>query len=319
MSTVTIEAPAKLNVHLEVGGRRPDGFHDIESLFVALAWGDTLRLETVPAKTGAPPDFRPEIAMNLAIPPEQNIITRAISLFKDRTGFNHGVKVAVEKRIPLGGGLGGGSSDAAAALLALNHLAAADGVSGAELAEMGAALGSDVPFFLYGAPAAWVTGRGERIQPLELPDSVRGLPVVLVNPGFASDTAEAYRLLDFVREETRTEDTEVHGAHGENTRDFRTTTPCPSCPPCLREMSFFNDFLPVLAASEKGTVYERIITELNELGAAFAGLSGSGSTCFGVFLERNRAESAQKVLLKRWPFVILTFFSCVSGNTVLQL
>jgi len=323
MSAITIEAPAKLNLHLKIGGRRPDGFHDIESLFVALAFGDTLYFET------APPETELEIRMNwqtakpAAIPPEKNIISRAVSLFRGRTGFNRGVKVTVEKRIPPGGGLGGGSSDAAAALLALNRLAADGGLlNAAELAEMGASLGSDVPFFLHRAfaptPAAWVTGRGERIQPLELPESVQNLAFVLVNPGFSSDTAEAYRLLDEFRakispEESHAEAQRRRGEKG-NVRFpgilNHLKTPCSPCPPCLREMPSFpfsNDFLPVLAGGDKGTAYQRIIDELRGLGAGFAGLSGSGSTCFGVFSEGDQAESARKALFKRWPFVIISF------------
>jgi 4-diphosphocytidyl-2-C-methyl-D-erythritol kinase len=320
MSAITIEAPAKLNFHLKVGGRRPDGFHDIESLFVALAFGDTLRFETTP------PGTTPEISMNwptakpAVIPPEKNIISRAISLFRDRTGFDPGLKVTVEKRIPLGGGLGGGSSNAAATLLALNCLAA-DGaapVNDAVLAEMGASLGSDVPFFLCGGPAAWVTGRGERIEPLELPESVQNLALVLVNPGFPSDTAEAYRLLDEMRlspERPLTEDTEVHGGHGGKNLGFfdilnHLITPCSPCTPCLRERSSFpfcNDFLPVLLNSDKGAIYQRIIDELRELGAEFAGLSGSGSTCFGVFSGQDQAESARKALSERWPLVFISF------------
>jgi 4-diphosphocytidyl-2-C-methyl-D-erythritol kinase len=291
MSAITIEAPAKLNLHLKVGGRRPDGFHDIESLFLALALGDTLRFET------APPGTPPEIGMNwrtaetAAIPPEKNIISRAISLFRERSGFDQGLKVTVEKRIPPGGGLGGGSSDAAATLLALNRLAS-DGaapINDAALAEMGASLGSDVPFFLHKTPAAWVTGRGEQIQPLELPESIQNLAFVLVNPGFPSDTAAAYRLFDEFRAPLN-----------------HLKTPCPPWL-SLQNWPFFNDFLTVLADSDKGAVYQRIIGELRGLGAEFAGLSGSGSTCFGVFAGRGQAESARKDLLKRWPFVIFTF------------
>jgi 4-diphosphocytidyl-2-C-methyl-D-erythritol kinase len=299
MSAITIEAPAKLNLHLKVGGRRPDGFHDIESLFLALGFGDTLYLETTPSETVTPPEIR----MNWQLSGE-NIISRAVSLFRSRTGFNIGLKVTVEKRIPFGGGLGGGSSDAAAALLALNRLAADGGLLNvAELAEMGASLGSDVPFFLHGAPAAWVTGRGEQIQSMDLPESVENLALVLVNPGFPSDTAEAYRLLD----ESRT------------ILNHPKTPSCPqdSSPPCLCEMHSFssppknwpftNDFLSVLTRSDKGAFYQRIISELRELGAEFVGLSGSGSTCFGVFSRQIQAESARKALLERWPFVIVTF------------
>jgi len=343
MSAITIKAPAKLNLHLKVGDRRPDGFHDLESLFAALAWGDTLHFEATPSPAIIPPEIcmnwqlgGPLMAPPPEIPPENNIISRAISLFGDRSGFYPGLKVTVEKRIPPGGGLGGGSANAAATLLALNYLAGADGVSVAELAEMGAFLGSDVPFFVYEAPAAWVTGRGEQVQPLDLPETLRGLPVVLVNPGFASDTAEAYRLLDLWREETHTKARRHEGGEGiraQGSMDGGVAGVPPAeggsgRPPeagwseggdfPLRS-PFSNDFLPIFAASEKGAAYQRIIAELRELGAEFAGLSGSGSTCFGVFSGQDRAESAQNDLLKRWPFVIITFFSCVSGKTMLQL
>ena len=292
MSAITIEAPAKLNLHLKVGSRRPDGFHDIESLFLALAFGDTLSFET--SETAAPPEIRMDRPLD-----GENIISRAVSLFRERTGFNQGLKVAVEKRIPPGGGLGGGSSDAAAALLALNCLAADGGLlNAAELAEMGASLGSDVPFFLHRAfaptPAAWVTGRGERIQPLDLPESIQNLPLVLVNPGFPSDTGEAYRLLDESRAVLN---------HPETPR----LPEMASFPDSPQNWRFFNDFLPALTSSDNGLVYQRVIDELRELGAAFAGLSGSGSTCFGVFSGREQAESARSILSKHWTFVIVTF------------
>jgi 4-diphosphocytidyl-2-C-methyl-D-erythritol kinase len=162
---VVIDAPAKLNVSLYVGDRRPDGFHDIESLFLALAWGDTLCFET--SNNTLPP----EIYMNWQIggkfplpppiAPQDNIIFKAVSLFAGRTGYDTGLTITVDKRIPPGGGLGGGASNAAAALLALNRLAS-PGSAGlldrAALAEMGAELGSDVPFFLHETAAALVCG-----------------------------------------------------------------------------------------------------------------------------------------------------------------
>jgi 4-diphosphocytidyl-2-C-methyl-D-erythritol kinase len=303
MQQIRVEAPAKLNLHLQLGERRPDGFHDIESLFLALAFGDTLYLES--ALTSL------EILMNwqmkdpLELPPEKNIITRAVSLFRDRTGWNEGLKISVEKRIPPGGGLGGGSSDAAATLLGLNRLLMASpsgrkALNLAELVEIGAFLGSDVPFFLYNAPIAWVSGRGERVEPLDLPETVRNLSFVLVNPGFSSDTTRAFHLLDSWRS--------------------RQTLPPPRYPRLLREnladppgeWQFFNDFLgdgtdASTALGEEGIVFKQIINGLKEQGADFAGLSGSGSTCFGVFMRRNKAESVRSALLKQFPSVIITF------------
>jgi len=319
---MNVEAPAKLNLHLHIGDRRPDGYHEIESLFVALAFGDTLYLETVQKPSileicmdWQPPDgFSSGFSVDkTAIPPEKNIISHAVSLFRSRTGYEEGLKITVEKRIPLGGGLGGGSSNAAATLLALNHLASEGKglVSDAALTEMGASLGSDVPFFLYNVRGtAWISGRGERVQPLELPESARNLSIVLVNPGFFSDTTEAYRLFDMWRKK--------------NTpilpQDSAFLLKSLSGPP--QNWSFSNDFLTVFEAaagespsmSETFTTYQHIISGLREQGADFAGLSGSGSTCFGVFSEPEKAELARESLSVRWPFVIGTFLLARSAT-----
>ena len=302
MPRVIIDAPAKLNLHLHIGDRRSDGFHDIESLFLALAFGDTLCLETISHGTAPPPL---EICMDGQLSREDNIISRAVSLFRDRTGYDRALKISVEKRIPLGGGLGGGSSDAAAALLALNRLALPDGeglVNSAVLAGMGLELGSDVPFFLYDSPAAWVSGRGEHVQPLVLPQTTAGFTYILVNPGFSSSTAHAFRLYDRYRQPVS-----------------QSLYLCPE-KVCLelfdhpRKWSFYNNFLPALntaarenPACSEYNAYQEIISVLYELGADFAGLSGSGSTCFGLFSISDKAVLANEFLCKRWPFIIITY------------
>ena len=319
-----IEAPAKLNLHLHIGDRRPDGYHEIESLFAALAFGDTLYLETLQKPsileicmdwqplTGSPGGFPADKAAAM-LPPEKNIISRAVSLFRSRTGYEKGLKITVEKRIPLGGGLGGGSSDAAAVLLALNHLTSEGKglVSDAALAEMGVSLGSDVPFFLYNAGgAAWVSGKGDKVQPFELPESARNLSLVLVNPGFPSDTAEAYRLFDVWRGKNPS----ILPRDSASLLKSLSDSP-PSWP-------FSNGFLTVFEAaagelpsmSETFTAYQHIISGLREQGADFAGLSGSGSTCFGVFSGPEKAELARETLSLRWPFVISTFLLARSAT-----
>jgi 4-diphosphocytidyl-2-C-methyl-D-erythritol kinase len=307
MPHIRVEAPAKLNLHLGIGERRSDGFHGIESLFLALAFGDTLHLETASSPLEILMDWKTEAPVLL--PPEKNIISRAVSLFRSHTGFDGGLKISVEKRIPLGGGLGGGSSDAAATLLGLNCLFSqvvpgGKALTEAELAEMGADLGSDVPFFIYNTPAAWISGRGERVEPLILPETARDLSFVLAGPGFPSDTVRAFRMLD-------------------SWKSMHTSVLPPPDPRLLRESfsgpprewQFFNDFLPVFcgnaegdtALSEAGSVYQRIIDCMKEQGADFAGLSGSGSTCFGVFTRHKSAESARKALERQCSFVIITF------------
>jgi 4-diphosphocytidyl-2-C-methyl-D-erythritol kinase len=271
---LSILAPAKVNLHLAVKGRRPDGFHDIESVFLAVDFADTLHFELAGPENGA------EIVMEsgyVHIPPEENIIFRALSLFRAKTGFSKGLKIKVEKRVPIGGGLGGGSSNAASALLALNKLADA-ALTSDLLQEMGASMGSDVPFFLHETAAALVTGRGEKIEALSPPR----LFLTLVNPGFSSDTAAAYRLLDKKREGGKVE------------------PPRPAVKKIAFD-SFFNDFLPVFEEPES-SVYNDIISRLKDLGAEYANLSGSGSTCFGVFEDRIQAMKAAETLRSKWNF-----------------
>ena len=313
MPGIRIDAPAKLNLNLIVGNRRPDGFHEIESLFLALAFGDTLYLEAMEQPSD---QEQLEIHMdwqlgslqnsefwNELIPPEKNIISRAVSLFRRRTGCEKRFKIVVEKRIPPGGGLGGGSSNAAATLLALNRLAHFSMLDETTLADIGAELGSDVPFFLNQRfSAAWVSGRGECIQPFELPQAVYNLSFVLVNPGFSSDTAQAYRLLDRCRETVP-----YRQYSGEVQRLSFSGSPA--------EWQLTNDFLFVfnacssesVALEEAYAAYREMLSALRSLGADFAGLSGSGSSCFGVFSDPKKAGYARETLLKRWPCVIETF------------
>jgi 4-diphosphocytidyl-2-C-methyl-D-erythritol kinase len=283
---LTVTAPAKVNLHLAVLDRRPDGFHNIESVFLAVDFADTLHFEVVEGKNSV------EIVMETSavpIPAEKNIIFRALSLFRAKTGFSKGLKISVEKRIPIGGGLGGGSSDAASALLALNKLAGSP-LNRDSLLEMGAFLGSDVPFFLHETAAARVTGRGEKIEPINAPR----LFLTLVNPGFPSETADAYRLLD----------TAVRNPACESVLPEKLTdTP--------KDWPFWNDFLPVFEDPEK-SVYGDILSQLWYSGAQYANLSGSGSTCFGVFSDRTKAEKAAKAMQNKWSF---SEFCCIYKNS----
>jgi 4-diphosphocytidyl-2-C-methyl-D-erythritol kinase len=337
MPKIRIDAPAKLNLHLNIGERRPDGFHDIESLFLALAYGDTLSFEILPQESVFPSE-NTEIILDWQLPwgsatdlsPEKNIVNKAVSLFRQATGFDKKLKIVIEKRIPVGGGLGGGSSDAAAALLALNRLASPerptpDGkglVNNAVLTEMGASLGSDVPFFLQISPnntrsIAWVSGRGELVRSFALSPQVQNLSLVLVNPGFPSDTAKAFRLLDEYRALEPQSSALIPNSSFQIPHS-RLPTPdsrLPILSGSPRDWPFTNDFLPVFEVdskqkkpeSEVFSAYREIIDALKEQGADFSGLSGSGSTCFGVFSSQPKARTASGLLFKRWNFVIETF------------
>jgi 4-diphosphocytidyl-2-C-methyl-D-erythritol kinase len=318
---IRVGAPCKINLHLSVGERRADGYHDLESIFQTLDFGDTLDFDMLDGKGRCDVlvNFFPGAGFQL--PPEENIVCRAVSLFRRRTGFDRGLRIRLEKRVPPGGGLGGGSSDAASALAALDILAAT-GLSLDELRDMALALGSDVPFFLAEPPpggdasgkpavsragrggAAWVRGRGERIFPLESPPWL----VVLVNPGFSSPTGEAFRRLDRWRENGGTAlpgagQEELAGALGAD----------PSAWP------YWNDFLPVLCGGDgESLTYRYILSTLRGGGADFAGLSGAGSSCFGIFKDGGKAEKTAQLLTNEGFSVYVTFFLARSPFRVLE-
>lgn len=302
----TIDAPCKLNLHLEIGAKGPDGFHELESLFVPLALADSLCFEPG-AKTG---DCELSVSWEIPeenLPKEKNLVFRAVSLFRQLTGFDSGLRVRLVKRIPLGAGLGGGSSDAASCLLALNQLSnivlPAD-----ELKKAALQLGSDVPFFL-NAEAAIVSGRGEVIRPIK---PVPVLWVVLVKPPIAVSTANAFRLLDEARamEPVPGTEAEKKGFFPKLSREsiIQALNGEP------RNWPFFNDFLSVNA----GFNYSAILEVLREKGASFAGLSGSGSCCFGIFKGKKTAEEAEKRLSGLGNYVKLTFFLARRADPVLQ-
>jgi 4-diphosphocytidyl-2-C-methyl-D-erythritol kinase len=304
-----------------VGGRRPDGFHDLAGIFAALDFGDSLLFEVVADTSDTSADVsggEPGCAIRIdwkaggtvrpaALPHEKNSVYRAVSLFRAWTGYRASLRISVEKRIPLGAGLGGGSSDAASALMALDALAGT-GLSRAALLEMAAELGSDVPFFLTGGTAL-VSGRGERIRPIAAP---RNIWVALVNPGFHSGTAEAFALLDAVRAQGTEEYSGEVGGSLEDMGAFLAGQP--------ETWPFVNDFLPVLLArgGEAAAVYRDILGALQTLGAEFSGLTGTGSTCFGIFRSKGAAQQAVQTLLRRWNCTQMTFLLARSANAVLQ-
>jgi 4-diphosphocytidyl-2-C-methyl-D-erythritol kinase len=155
-----VAAPAKLNLFLHVTGRRADGYHLLQSVFMLIDWSDVLHFEV----TAGPQIEREDLTTPL---PADDLIVRAARLLQQASGTRHGVHIAVAKHLPAMAGMGGGSSDAASTLLALNRLWGL-GYSRSQLARLGLQLGADVPFFLLGQHA-WVEGVGEQLTPLNLP------------------------------------------------------------------------------------------------------------------------------------------------------
>ncbi len=256
----TVAAPAKVNFILNVLGKRPNGYHDVAMLMVRLSLHDrvTVALNESRAVTVSCPGL--ELA-----PGEDNIAARAARLFLEHTGRQNGVAIHIDKSIPAAAGMGGGSSNAAAVLVALNELCGA-GLSRGELQSLGVRLGADVPFFLCGEMAAWATGIGERLEPW------RGLPpchLVLVNPRFAVSTAWVYQNL---------------GLTG-----MRPATKIPRFPERMADLAGMlrNDLEAVTSGRhpEIAAIKERLLAG----GALAALMSGSGPTVFGLFAD---AESA---------------------------
>jgi 4-diphosphocytidyl-2-C-methyl-D-erythritol kinase len=185
--SVVVFSPAKLNLFLAITGRRPDGFHDLVSVVAPVKFGDTLWVE--PVANG-------EFSLNCDDPAvscdETNLILRAARLFKESAGEPVGARFILEKRIPMGAGLGGGSSNAVAALLALNRLAASP-LDRDALLDLAIKLGSDCALFLHGVPVA-MRGRGERVERLAPQACARlsGRRVLIFKPSFGISTAWAY-------------------------------------------------------------------------------------------------------------------------------
>ena len=174
-----VPAPAKLNLFLHITGRRPDGYHLLQSVFMLIDWYDTLHFEVRSDGQISRED------LNVALP-QDDLITRAARLLKETCGTSQGAHIAIEKSIPAQAGMGGGSSDAATCLLALNKLWGL-GLSVKQLAELGLKLGADVPFFLHGKNA-WVEGVGEVMKPISLPPA----QFVVVKPSEGLETAKIF-------------------------------------------------------------------------------------------------------------------------------
>lgn len=176
-------APAKINLYLHILGKRPDGFHELETLMAPISFGDDLDIERAPSGIHLS-------CTNQNLPlNEDNLAYRAAAIFLKEFKIDSGVSISLEKRIPIGAGLGGGSSNAAAVLLALRKLFAVEATD-EHLARLAAQLGSDIPFFIYEGKAAVCKGRGEIIEPLKLQGKYQGL---LVHPGFGVSTPWAYK------------------------------------------------------------------------------------------------------------------------------
>ncbi|MCF7933267.1 MAG: 4-(cytidine 5'-diphospho)-2-C-methyl-D-erythritol kinase [Spirochaetia bacterium] len=273
---LTIQAPAKINLHLEIHQRRSDGFHDLRSIFQQISLADTIdiRIETAAV-------FSCRVSGTIGIAESENSMYRAASKFYEALGTGAALQIACTKRIPMQAGLGGGSSDAAAVLKALNEVEG-NPMSLKELSAIGAAIGSDVPFFLHG-PAALVSGRGEVVEPITARGDLSGL---LLIPPFGISTPEAFRDLDTYRVRNRPKNTEIQSIE-ELVRQYQAP---------VASWRFSNDFTPVLY--EAYPDYHCMSEILMDAGFPFLTISGSGSSMIGITDTSTAVTEGMTILPK---------------------
>jgi len=283
MKSVRIAAFAKVNLRLDILGRRADGYHELRTIFQAVSLHDTLVLEI-----SREPGIHLRIAGNSELasePDRNNLVYRALENLGREIGFERGVRVVLTKRIPAGRGLGGGSSDAAAALLGLLRLTGKR-IEAARLLEIASALGADVPFFLNGGRALGI-GRGDEIYPL--PDAPRAHVLIVSPHDVAVPTRDAYQWLS--EELTNREDP---------TKLMRFCALCWS----PQGGALSNDF--EAAVFPRYSRLAAIKRELLQQGAAEASLAGSGSAVFGMFQHPAKARRAARAFPKDQVFLCST-------------
>ena len=268
MSTLTVQAYAKINLWLRVFGKDTRGYHAIETLFQRISLADTLEIELAPSgiALSAPQALGPS---------RDNLVVRAAERFFRETGIGGGARITLTKGIPWNAGLGGGSSDAAATLLALNELHGAP-LPAADLMTLGAELGSDVPFFLTGASLALGWGRGERL--LALPP-LAPRPLLIVPPAAPVKTAAAYGWIDQDRART------------EHTGEFAAVVPSAVLADWaeVRRRSH-NDFESAVAG--RLPAIGHWLDRLRETDALLVRLCGSGGAVVAVYETEHERDSA---------------------------
>lgn len=280
--SIRVFAPAKINLVLRILDRRTDGYHNLWSLMQTVQVEDEITLALTGAHSGVTlrcdePSLKTD---------DSNLVSRAAVAVMEQSGRTGGLDITLAKRIPMGAGLGGGSSDAAATIIGLNQLFNL-GWSAEQMAHIGQTLGSDVSFFFF-APSATVAGRGEQVAPIR----IKGTRwVVLVNPGFPVETKWAYQQL---------------------TANRAGVVPLSQSHAMLEQASELG-WEQVLEAAEndfEGPVFkaypllQEIKHRLLTLEADVALLSGSGATVFGVFRNEAKARQAQVLLMNEPQFKV---------------
>ncbi|MFQ3229618.1 4-(cytidine 5'-diphospho)-2-C-methyl-D-erythritol kinase [Reinekea sp.] len=259
--SLKVSAPAKLNLFLHIVGRTPNGYHALQSIFQLLDFNDELEFTEL---TNTKIEFT---CSDAALESEDNLVIKAAKSLQRATNTRKGARIHLTKLLPMGGGIGGGSSDAATTLLALNQLWQCN-LSLAELADIGLTLGADIPVFVRGR-SAWAEGIGEKLTPLQLPEQW----FVVIHPNIHISTAQLF-------------------AHPELTRDTPTSTIRPAL-----AVSGHNDFEPLVRKLHPDI--ETIFQTCQNIGKAK--LTGTGSCLFISTDSKTAAENVKILLHKSNP------------------
>jgi len=261
--TLTVLSPAKLNLFLHITGRRADGYHNLQTVFQLLDWGDAMRFST--NSSG-----RISVSVrDLGIPEDDNLITRAARLLQAKAGRSAatpGVDIVVDKQIPTGGGLGGGSSNAATTLLVLNHLWATK-LAQEELLAIGGELGADVPVFVAGH-SAWAEGIGEILTPIDLP----GNWFLIITPGCHVSTAKIFSCEQLTRNTSPIKMAAFFEGNSQNDCQVVVRNLYPEVDNALKWLDNFGE----------------------------ARLTGTGACVYASFGTRTEAIAVQRQLPKKW-------------------
>lgn len=279
MEKLTLNAKGKINLLLDVTAKRENGYHDIVTIMQSVNLSDVITVEkTSDGKITIESDF------NDLVKPEDNIVYKALKLMKEEFSLPCGFRVEIKKNIPMAGGMGGGSTDAAAAIKAVNELCSLK-LSTEALMEYGLKLGADVPFCIF-EKCALAYGVGEKLTEIT---GLKDVKIVIVNPGVSVSTKMVYELVDEKCEFATINEQEAICALKEgNTEKY----------------SFVLKNIMQSVTEEICPQIKDIITGLNKLGALHSMMSGSGATCFGIF-KNELDEKAIREYFKDY-FVAVT-------------
>jgi len=272
---LSLLAPAKLNLYLRVVGKRPDGYHELETVFERIDLADELTFDDDPRDVTLT-SSHPSLSCG-----EDNLVIKAARALQRATGTTRGARIHLEKRIPVAAGLGGGSSDAATALIGLDRLWKTH-CSTPQLHALAAQLGSDVPIFLLDAPFAIGRGRGELLEPVKV---TTVLHHVLVTPNVPLSTKEIFAEADFSLTAVRPSSTiAVHALRNGSLGELA--------------QGIGNDLAP--AAIRRCPLIQEIQRGLLDAGCLGAGMSGSGPSVFGLCHDRQQAEAVARQMQRQF-------------------